>query len=138
MKVLIAEDDLVSRNLLERVLDKWGYEVIVTCDGEEAWDVFQSNEAPRLAVLDWMMPGLDGPDVCRRIRDLDLQDPPYIILLTARGLHAAKCTPEFERLRHMPFIRQERNGNPRVSPVNRARDGVLCRGPVPRDRRRSP
>ena len=85
MKVLIAEDDLVSRNLLERVLDKWGYEVIVTCDGEEAWDVFQSNEAPRLAVLDWMMPGLDGPDVCRRIRDLDLQDPPYIILLTARG-----------------------------------------------------
>lgn len=85
MRVLIAEDDLVSRNLLERVLDKWGYEVVVTRDGTEAWDAFQGDDAPRLAVLDWMMPGLDGPQVCSRVRDLEIPDPPYIILLTARG-----------------------------------------------------
>jgi diguanylate cyclase (GGDEF)-like protein len=83
--VLIAEDDRVSRNLLERVLVKWGYEVVVTCDGAEAWEALQGREVPPLAILDWMMPELDGVEVCRRVRELDLPDPPYIILLTARG-----------------------------------------------------
>lgn len=85
MRVLIAEDDPTSRSLLGRVLSKWGYEVLATADGEEAWREFQRAEAPPLAVLDWMMPGLDGVEVCRRVRELDSPSPPYIILLTARG-----------------------------------------------------
>jgi len=84
MRVLIAEDDRASRSLLERVLLKWGYEVAVTCDGEEAWRTLQRDDAPSLVVLDWMMPGLDGPEVCRRVRELDAPNPPYLILLTAR------------------------------------------------------
>ena len=84
MRVLIAEDDRVSRSLLERVLLKCGYEVTVTCDGEDAWRALQQEDAPSLVVLDWMMPGLDGPEVCRRVRALDAPNPPYLILLTAR------------------------------------------------------
>ena len=84
MRVLIAEDDRASRSLLERVLVKWGYEVAVTCDGEEAWRALQQDDAPPLVVLDWMMPGLDGPEVCRRVRALDAPNPPYLILLTGR------------------------------------------------------
>jgi diguanylate cyclase (GGDEF)-like protein len=84
MRVLIAEDDRVSRSLLERVLLKWGFEVVVTCDGEEAWQALQQHDAPPLAVLDWMMPGLDGTEVCRKTRELDAPNPPYLILLTAR------------------------------------------------------
>ena len=84
MRVLIAEDDRASRSLLERVLLKWGYDVAVTCDGEEAWRTLQQEDAPSLVVLDWMMPGLDGPEVCRRVRKLDAPNPPYLILLTGR------------------------------------------------------
>ena len=57
MKVLIAEDDSISRRMLEAFLVKWGYEVLVATEGEEAWGILQGNDAPRLAVLDWMMPG---------------------------------------------------------------------------------
>jgi two-component system cell cycle response regulator len=84
VKVLVAEDDLVSRTLLGRVLSGWGYEVTMTCDGAEAWEVLRGPDAPKLAVLDWMMPELDGPEVCRRVRAMDVPNPPYIILLTAR------------------------------------------------------
>jgi two-component system, cell cycle response regulator len=84
VRVLIAEDDRVSRSLLQRVLGQWGYEVSATSDGEEAWHALQQPDAPRLVVLDWMMPGLDGVDVCRMVREKDVPDPPYIILLTAR------------------------------------------------------
>jgi len=85
MKVLIAEDDLISRRLLEAILIKRGYDVVVACDDEEVWRVFQEKNAPRLAILDWMMPGIDGVDVCRRIRAK--RDVPYvyIILLTAKN-----------------------------------------------------
>ena len=85
MRVLIAEDDLTSRLLLTKVLQKWGYDVTVTTNGEEAWEVLRAAGAPRLAVLDWMMPEMDGIDVCRRVRALDTRQPPYIILLTALG-----------------------------------------------------
>lgn len=85
MRVLIAEDDRVSRDLLQQVLGKWGCEVVVTSDGDEAWEVLQHDDAPRLAILDWMMPGLDGPEICRRVRARNAADPPYVILLTARG-----------------------------------------------------
>jgi sigma-B regulation protein RsbU (phosphoserine phosphatase) len=85
MRVLIAEDNLTARHALEIHLSQWGYDVISTADGAEAWSVFQAPAAPRLAVLDWMMPQMDGLEVCRRVRSLATAEPPYIILLTARG-----------------------------------------------------
>jgi phosphoserine phosphatase RsbU/P len=84
-RILIAEDDLTSRTLLERLLCSWGYRVTVSSDGEEALALLQRSDAPRLAVLDWMMPGLDGPELCRRLRAEDPVEPRYIILLTCRG-----------------------------------------------------
>jgi len=83
MKVLIAEDDGTSRTILETLLKHWGYEVEVTTDGNEAWAALQKENAPRLAVLDWMMPGMDGVDVVRRLRSESKSTPTYIILLTA-------------------------------------------------------
>jgi len=85
MRVLIAEDDLVSRKMLEATLARWGYEVVITSDGEAAWEALQRDDAPRIAILDWMMPGLDGVDVCRRVRARESGDPAYILLLTAKG-----------------------------------------------------
>lgn len=85
MRVLIAEDDSISRRMLEAFLVKWGYEVQVATEGEEAWGVLQGNDAPRLAVLDWMMPGRDGIDICRSIRQRKGRAYIYILLLTARG-----------------------------------------------------
>ncbi|HEX2279278.1 MAG: response regulator transcription factor [Candidatus Tectomicrobia bacterium] len=85
MKILIAEDDMVSRVLLEATLIKWGYEVTVACDGVAAWELLQSDDPPSLAILDWMMPGLDGLQICRKIRDIPTTTPPYLILLTAKG-----------------------------------------------------
>ena len=84
MKILIAEDDPVSRCFLEVTLAKWNYEVISTRDGDEAWDTFQ-RELPSIAILDWMMPGLDGAELCRRIRALEADIVPYLILLTAKS-----------------------------------------------------
>ncbi len=88
MRVLIAEDDAVSRHLLEAFLAKWGYEVVAVKYGSEAWQVLQEEDAPKLAVLDWMMPGLDGPEVCHRARAGPQTRPTYIILLTARDTKA--------------------------------------------------
>jgi len=85
MRVLIAEDDMVSHHLLEATLTKWGYEVISTTDGVQAFDVLSQPNAPSLAVLDWMMPGLDGAEVCRRVRSLGTDRLLYVILLTAKG-----------------------------------------------------
>ena len=85
MRILIAEDDPVSRRLLEATLEKFGYEVVVAADGAEAWTALQRNEAPRLAILDWMMPELDGVEICRRMRQIPTSTPPYLILLTAKA-----------------------------------------------------
>ncbi|MGB9880944.1 MAG: GGDEF domain-containing response regulator, partial [Anaerolineae bacterium] len=85
MKVLVADDDPASRLLLQRVLTRWGYEVVTASDGEEAWQILSAPDAPDLAVLDWMMPGLDGVEICQRIRAMDSVNPPYVILLTSRG-----------------------------------------------------
>ena len=85
MKILIADDDVTSRLVLAGVLKKHGHEVVTTVDGAEAWDVLQQPDAPKLAILDWMMPGLAGVDVCRRARTIESDQPPYIILLTSRG-----------------------------------------------------
>ena len=84
MRILIAEDDLTSRKILEAVLKKFGYEVIVTNNGLSALDEMKTENAPRLAIMDWMMPELDGLEVVRRIRALEQNPPPYIILLTAK------------------------------------------------------
>ena len=85
MKVLIAEDDVTSRSIVTAVLRKWGYDPVVTADGQAAWDELQKPDAPKLVLLDWNMPGLDGPEVCRRLRKIATPHPPFVILLTARG-----------------------------------------------------
>jgi sigma-B regulation protein RsbU (phosphoserine phosphatase) len=85
MKILVAEDDPVSRLLLETHLKKWGHEPLTATDGAAAWEIMQREDAPALAILDWMMPGLDGPEVCRRARARTDAPPLYIILLTARA-----------------------------------------------------
>jgi sigma-B regulation protein RsbU (phosphoserine phosphatase) len=85
MKILIAEDDPVSRRLLEATLSKWGYEVTSTSDGAEAWEALAAPQSPKLAILDWMMPEMDGVEVCRRVRSRPDQGPLHILLLTARG-----------------------------------------------------
>ncbi len=88
MRILIADDDAVSRRMLEATLQKLGYVTVVTGNGAEAWTLLQDEEAPRLAILDWMMPGLDGLEVCRRARAAPRTPPPYIILLTTRDSRA--------------------------------------------------
>lgn len=85
MKILIAEDDPVSRRLLEATLIKWGYEVVVTDDGAEAWEALQQADAPSVAILDWMMPHLDGVAICRKLRERENSAYTYILLLTAKG-----------------------------------------------------
>lgn len=84
MRILIAEDDAVSRLVLTTNLVNWGHEVVTAVTGLEAWKVAQEDDAPRLAILDWMMPEMEGPEVCRRMRESPATIPPYIILLTAR------------------------------------------------------
>ena len=85
MRVLIAEDDAVSRHLLEATLHKWGYEVVVASDGLQALEILRQTDAPSLAILDWMMPGMDGAEVCLKARELSVGRLLYIILLTAKG-----------------------------------------------------
>lgn len=85
MRILIAEDDLVSRRVLQATLVRWGHDVVVCCDGNEAWETLQNQAAPSLIILDWMMPGLDGIEVCRKVRKLDREPYSYILLLTARS-----------------------------------------------------
>jgi two-component system, cell cycle response regulator len=84
VKVLIAEDNSGFRQVLERMLQKWGYEVVSASNGLQAWEILQAPEAPRLAILDWMMPELDGVEVCRRVRDQNHEPYIYILLLTAK------------------------------------------------------
>lgn len=84
VRILIAEDDRLNRRLLEVSLTDWGYEVTAAADGAEAWEVLQGDDAPPLAILDWMMPGLDGPQVCERVRAMAEPRLTYIILLTVR------------------------------------------------------
>jgi len=85
MKILIAEDNPVSRRVLEATLEKFGHQVMVADDGAQAWTALQRADAPSLAILDWMMPGLDGVEICRRVREIPTSTPPYIILLTAKS-----------------------------------------------------
>jgi DNA-binding response OmpR family regulator len=88
MEILIAEDDPVSRRVLEATLQKWGHKVRAATDGTAAWEVLSGASPPPLAILDWMMPGMDGPDLCRRIRATPERRGTYVILLTARTARA--------------------------------------------------
>lgn len=89
MKVLIAEDDETSLYMLQSLLKKWGYEVVPLSDGVEALAALKAQSPPLLAILDWMLPGLSGPDICRRLRlgEEEGSEKPYqyIIILTVKG-----------------------------------------------------
>lgn len=84
MRILVAEDDAITRRLLHAHLTKWGHQVTTCADGSEAWRVLKTDESPRLVILDWMMPGMDGVSICREIRKAETPPYVYIILLTAR------------------------------------------------------
>lgn len=85
-RLLIADDSLVSRHLLESILKKWGYDVKTVADGEAAWARMQQDDAPDLAILDWVMPGLTGPEVCKLVRSQEREKYTYLILLTSKNL----------------------------------------------------
>lgn len=84
MKILIADDEAISRRLLQGYLSKWGHTVTVAEDGDAAWKLFNQEEFP-VVISDWMMPGMDGPELVRRIRQATQSHYVYIILLTARS-----------------------------------------------------
>jgi DNA-binding response OmpR family regulator len=84
MQVLIAEDDRVTGEMLVRTLRRWEHDATLVPDGQRAWDYLRAATAPTLAILDWMMPEMDGPEVCRRVR-AELPDANmYLLLVTAR------------------------------------------------------
>jgi diguanylate cyclase (GGDEF)-like protein len=85
MKVLIADDSLVMRRLLQATLEGWGFEVVCAADGAEALACLQGEDPPRMAILDWMMPVMTGPEVCRMVRDLRSETYTYLILLTSKS-----------------------------------------------------
>jgi phosphoserine phosphatase RsbU/P len=85
MRILIAEDDATSRLILETLLRKWDHDIVSTVNGTDAWAVLESPDPPRMAILDRMMPGADGLELCRRARELKTGKSTYIILLTAMG-----------------------------------------------------
>ncbi len=87
MEILIAEDDPISRRILTALLTKWGYTVKAASDGAQAWSQLEQEVSPRLAILDWMMPGMDGLEICRRVREKEAGGDlyTYVIILTAKG-----------------------------------------------------
>jgi two-component system cell cycle response regulator len=85
MKVLIADDSATSRILLRSALQRWGYEVVVAENGAQALEVLQRPDSPSLAILDWVMPFMTGPEVCRKIRETHREPYTYILLLTSKN-----------------------------------------------------
>lgn len=85
MRVLIADDSATSRALLRSVLTRWGYEIVSAVNGAEAWEELSKPDAPTLAILDWEMPHMTGPEVCRRVRETLREPYTYILLLTGKG-----------------------------------------------------
>jgi putative two-component system response regulator len=85
MRILIADDNNFYRRALQLTLEEWGYEVVSAADGRAAWDVLSGPNPPKLAILDWEMPGLDGLELCRRVRGLFRHEPTYLILLTSKA-----------------------------------------------------
>lgn len=85
MNVLLAEDDAASRLLLQSLLTRWGYVVTSACDGNEAWNILCEPEHPQLVLIDWMMPGIEGPEIVRRLRKREPEMPYYAIIMTSRS-----------------------------------------------------
>jgi len=88
MKILLAEDEPASRLALEATVQQWGFEPVPAEDGQRALEILAAPDAPRIAILDWMMPQLDGTDVCRAIRAASLPVEPYLLILTTRANRA--------------------------------------------------
>lgn len=88
MRILVAEDDPVSGSFLEETLTTWGFDVVRAPDGGKAWDVLRGPQAPHIAILDWQMPVLNGPELCRKAQHERLDPRPYLILLSARDAKA--------------------------------------------------
>jgi DNA-binding response OmpR family regulator len=82
MRILVAEDDAVSRRVLEAVLERMGHDCDVTADGDQAWARLCDGGLPDVLITDWMMPGLAGPDLCRKVRELHGESI-YVVMLTA-------------------------------------------------------
>lgn len=87
MRVLVADDDALSRKILEESLNHWGYEPVIAKDGDEAWDMLKEDGGPTLVILDWVMPGMEGIEVCRKVRARNTVNYFYIILLSAKNSH---------------------------------------------------
>jgi len=87
LKVLIADDDPAKNILLKRLLLRWGFDIVTAFDGDHAWKILQEDNAPPIAILDWMMPGMDGLDICRCLREREKGSDryTYVILLTVQG-----------------------------------------------------
>lgn len=85
MPILVADDDPVSRRIVQRKLEDWGYTVRVCADGAVAWDLLCRVDAPSLVILDWVMPHIDGLELCHKLRAMATPLPTYIILVTAKG-----------------------------------------------------
>jgi len=85
MKVLIVEDDPVTKRLLESFLTEWGYDIQVVGDGRAAWEALRDSDAPNLILSDWMMPDMNGVELCKKIRAMKNTDYIYFILLTSKG-----------------------------------------------------
>ncbi|MHB9096226.1 MAG: GGDEF domain-containing response regulator [Syntrophales bacterium] len=86
MKILIAEDDPTSNLLLKSMLLRWGFDVVTTFNGADAWRILQGEDVPQIAIIDWVMPGMEGLEVCRRIREIEKGGDryTYVVILTGR------------------------------------------------------
>ena len=124
MRILIVEDDPITRRMLEVQLVKWAYDIVSTGDGKAAWQALQQPQAPSLAIIDWMMPEMNGLELCRRIRERESIHAVYLIFLTTndskahvvQGLQAGAddylvkpCDPEelHARIRYCKKIRDD-------------------------------
>ena len=85
MRILVVDDDAVVRRTLEALLTTRGWEVICATDGEQAYALLQAHDAPQLAIIDWMMPGMSGPELCRKLRASDKTSHMHLIMLTGRA-----------------------------------------------------
>jgi CheY-like chemotaxis protein len=84
MKILVAEDNAIWRAVVKAQIESWGHEPVVAEDGAQAWSILQRDDAPRLAILDWQMPHLDGIDVCKRVKRDPNHPFTYIVMLTSK------------------------------------------------------
>jgi two-component system cell cycle response regulator len=84
LRVIVAEDDASSRHLLQHFLKQWGFDSNVASDGNQAWELLQSKDVPTIAIFDWVMPGLEGVELCRKVRRLSRQHYTYVLLLTSK------------------------------------------------------